>query len=63
MKKTEQPRILGEELKSFLLNYIDENPTAVLTKVVEHLLQRFIGLNLFLQCCLQLHDNSMQSVN
>ncbi|ORE03067.1 hypothetical protein BCV72DRAFT_338246 [Rhizopus microsporus var. microsporus] len=33
-KKSGRRRILGEEHKQFLLNYIDENPSAVLTEVV-----------------------------
>ncbi|CEG79001.1 hypothetical protein RMATCC62417_13524 [Rhizopus microsporus] len=44
-KKSEQHPILGEEHKQFLLNYIDENPSAVLTEVVESLMQSFIDLN------------------
>ncbi|KAG1466937.1 hypothetical protein G6F56_004600 [Rhizopus delemar] len=38
-------RILGEEHKQFLLNYIDENPSAVVNEVVESLKQNFEGLN------------------
>ncbi|KAG0949349.1 hypothetical protein G6F57_001336 [Rhizopus arrhizus] len=30
----------------FFLNYIDENPSAILTEVVEHLLKSFVGLNI-----------------
>ncbi|CEG82452.1 hypothetical protein RMATCC62417_16521 [Rhizopus microsporus] len=34
-KKTGRRRILGEEHKSLLLNYIDDNPSAVVTEVME----------------------------
>jgi transposase len=44
-KKSGRRRILGEEHKQFILNYIDENPSAVLTEVVESLLQYFVNLN------------------
>ncbi|CAO0790837.1 unnamed protein product [Mucor circinelloides] len=44
-KKSGRHRILGEEHEHFLLNYIDESPSAVLTEVVEHLLQSFVGLS------------------
>ena len=43
-KKSGRHRI-EEEHKQFLLNYIDENPSAVLSKVVESLMQNFIDLN------------------
>ncbi|KAG1454782.1 hypothetical protein G6F46_008467 [Rhizopus delemar] len=39
-------RILGEEHKQFILNYIDENPSAVVTEVVESLLQNFCNLSI-----------------
>ncbi|KAG0942018.1 hypothetical protein G6F32_008199 [Rhizopus arrhizus] len=44
-KKSGRRRILGEEHKQLILNYIDENPSAVLTEVVESLLQCFVNLN------------------
>ncbi|KAG1140346.1 hypothetical protein G6F37_009256 [Rhizopus arrhizus] len=44
-KKSGRHRILREEHKRFLLNYIDENPSAVLTEVVESLTQNFVDLN------------------
>ncbi|KAG1041163.1 hypothetical protein G6F43_012153 [Rhizopus delemar] len=39
-KKTGCHRILGDEHKQFLLNYIDDNPSAVVTEVVENLKQK-----------------------
>ncbi|CEP09236.1 hypothetical protein [Parasitella parasitica] len=44
-KKSGRHRILGEEHKQCLVNYIDENPSAVLIEVVEHLMQSFVELN------------------
>ncbi|KAI8393655.1 uncharacterized protein BYT42DRAFT_596418 [Radiomyces spectabilis] len=44
-KKSGRRRILGEEHKQFLLNYIDENPSAVVTEVAESLMQSFADLN------------------
>ncbi|KAG1457808.1 hypothetical protein G6F56_006532 [Rhizopus delemar] len=44
-KKSGRRRILGEEHKQFLLNYIDENPSAVVTEVAESLTQKFADLN------------------
>jgi transposase len=44
-KKSGRRRILGEEYKQFLLNYIDENPFAVVTEVAESLAQNFVDLN------------------
>ena len=44
-KKSGRRRILGEEHKQFLLNYIDENPSAVVTEVAECLTQNFADLN------------------
>ena len=44
-KKSGRRRILGEEYKQFLLKYIDENPSAVVTEVAESLAQNFVGLN------------------
>ncbi|KAG1489949.1 hypothetical protein G6F49_013359 [Rhizopus delemar] len=43
-KKTGRHRILGEEHEQCLLNYIDENPSAVLTEVMGYLLQNFADL-------------------
>ncbi|KAI7866049.1 hypothetical protein BDF14DRAFT_1875385 [Spinellus fusiger] len=40
-----QRRILGEEHKKFLLNYIDDNPSAVVTEVVKDLKQNFVDLS------------------
>ncbi|KAL1929229.1 hypothetical protein VTP01DRAFT_2288 [Rhizomucor pusillus] len=40
-KKSGRPRILNEEHKQFILEYIDENPSAVLVELVERLLRRF----------------------
>ncbi|KAL4213006.1 hypothetical protein AB4K20DRAFT_1884457 [Rhizopus microsporus] len=40
-KKTGRPRILHEEHKQVILEYIDENPSAVLEQVMERLLQKF----------------------
>ncbi|CEP07597.1 hypothetical protein, partial, partial [Parasitella parasitica] len=44
-KKPGRRRILGEEHKQFLLNYIDENPSAVVAEVAEILTQNFVDLN------------------
>ncbi|KAI8094955.1 uncharacterized protein B0P05DRAFT_633878 [Gilbertella persicaria] len=44
-KKSGRRRILGEEHKQFVLNYIDENPSAVVTEVAESLTQNFADLN------------------
>ncbi|KAG0776658.1 hypothetical protein G6F22_012420 [Rhizopus arrhizus] len=44
-KRSGRHRILGEEHKKFLLNYIDDNPSAVVTEVVENLKQNFVDLN------------------
>ncbi|KAG1179640.1 hypothetical protein G6F71_000853 [Rhizopus microsporus] len=44
-KKSGRRRILGEEHKQFLLNYIAENPSAVVTEVAECLTQNFADLN------------------
>ncbi|KAG1208633.1 hypothetical protein G6F68_006230 [Rhizopus microsporus] len=43
-KKTGRPRILRDEHKQVILEYIDENPSAVLEQVMERLLQRFQDL-------------------
>ena len=43
-KKTGRSRILHEEYRQVILEYIDENPSAVLEQVVELLLQRFQDL-------------------
>ena len=43
-KKTGRPRILHEEHKQVILEYIDENLSAVLEQVMERLLQRFQDL-------------------
>ncbi|KAL4215901.1 hypothetical protein AB4K20DRAFT_1876203 [Rhizopus microsporus] len=43
-KKTGRPRILHEEHKQAILEYIDENPSVVLKQVMERLLQRFQDL-------------------
>ncbi|KAL1936709.1 hypothetical protein VTP01DRAFT_843 [Rhizomucor pusillus] len=43
-KKNGRPRILGEEHKKVILEYVDENPSAVLEQLMERLLQRFEGL-------------------
>ncbi|KAL4209699.1 hypothetical protein AB4K20DRAFT_1904675 [Rhizopus microsporus] len=40
-KKTGRSRILHEEHKQVILEYIDENPSAVLEQVMERLLQKF----------------------
>ncbi|KAG1051055.1 hypothetical protein G6F43_006713 [Rhizopus delemar] len=45
-KKSGRRRILGEKHKQFLLNYIDENPCAVVTEVAESLMQKFADLNI-----------------
>ncbi|CEI85914.1 hypothetical protein RMCBS344292_00363 [Rhizopus microsporus] len=45
-KKTGRPRILRDEHKQVTLEYIDENPSAVLGQVMERLLQRFQDLKL-----------------
>ncbi|KAG1212532.1 hypothetical protein G6F69_003639 [Rhizopus microsporus] len=39
-KKTGRPRILRDEHKQVILEYIDENPSAVLEQVMERLLQK-----------------------
>ncbi|KAG1175581.1 hypothetical protein G6F71_004042 [Rhizopus microsporus] len=43
-KKTGRTRILHEEHKQVILEYIDENPSAVLKQVMERLLQRLQDL-------------------
>ena len=43
-KKTGRSRILHEEYKLVILEYIDENPPAVLEQVMERLLQKFRDL-------------------
>ncbi|KAG1378110.1 hypothetical protein G6F60_015302 [Rhizopus arrhizus] len=43
-KKTGRTRILHEEHKQVILEYIDENPSAVLEQVMERLLQKFQDL-------------------
>lgn len=43
-KKTGRSRILHEEHKQVILEYIDENPSAVLEQVMERLLQKFQDL-------------------
>ncbi|OAD70671.1 Homeodomain-like DNA binding domain-containing transcription factor [Phycomyces blakesleeanus NRRL 1555(-)] len=44
-RKSSRRRILGEDHKQFLLNYIDENPSALVIEVTESLTQIFAGLN------------------
>ncbi|OAD66395.1 Homeodomain-like DNA binding domain-containing transcription factor [Phycomyces blakesleeanus NRRL 1555(-)] len=44
-RKSGRRRILGEDHKQFLLNYIDENPSALVIEVTESLTQNFAGLN------------------
>ncbi|OAD72228.1 Homeodomain-like DNA binding domain-containing transcription factor [Phycomyces blakesleeanus NRRL 1555(-)] len=44
-KKSGRRRTLGEEHKKFLLNYIDDNPSGVVTEVVENLKQNFVDLS------------------
>ena len=44
-KKSGRRRILGEEHKQLILNYIDENPSTVVTEVAESLTQNFADLN------------------
>ncbi|CEG74917.1 hypothetical protein RMATCC62417_10045 [Rhizopus microsporus] len=43
-KKTGRSRILQEEHKQVILEYIDENPSAILEQVMERLLQKFQAL-------------------
>ncbi|CEG67529.1 hypothetical protein RMATCC62417_03942 [Rhizopus microsporus] len=43
-KKTGRSRILQEEHKQVILEYIDENPSAALEQVMERLLQKFQDL-------------------
>ena len=43
-KKTGRPRILRDEHKQVIWEYIDENPSAVLEQVMERLLQKFQDL-------------------
>ncbi|CEG72866.1 hypothetical protein RMATCC62417_08349 [Rhizopus microsporus] len=43
-KKTGRSRILQEEHKQVILEYIDENPSAILEQVMERLLQKFQDL-------------------
>ena len=45
-KKTGRPRILHEEHKQVILEYIDENPLVILEQVMERLLQKFWDLDL-----------------
>lgn len=44
--KSGRRRILGEEHKQFILNYIDENPSAVVNRVTESLKQNFERFNI-----------------
>ncbi|KAG1050083.1 hypothetical protein G6F43_007624 [Rhizopus delemar] len=44
-KKSGRRRILGEQHKELLLNYIGENPYAVLTEMIRNLTQSFVELN------------------
>ncbi|KAG0735968.1 hypothetical protein G6F32_008590 [Rhizopus arrhizus] len=44
-KKSGRHRILGEEHKKFLLNDIDDNPSAVVTEAAESLTQNFVDIN------------------
>lgn len=44
-KKSGRRRNLGEDHKQFLLNYIDENPSAAVIEVAESLTQTFADLN------------------
>ncbi|KAI8367709.1 uncharacterized protein BYT42DRAFT_625825 [Radiomyces spectabilis] len=44
-KKSGRHRILREEHKQFLLNYIDENPSTVVADVVEKFEAKLCGLN------------------
>lgn len=44
-KKLGRCHILREEHKKFLLNYINDNPSAVVTEVAESLKQSFVDLN------------------
>ncbi|KAL1929638.1 hypothetical protein VTP01DRAFT_1776 [Rhizomucor pusillus] len=43
-KKNGCPRILTEEHKKVILEYVDENPSVVLQQLMERLLQKFEGL-------------------
>ncbi|KAI9487034.1 MAG: hypothetical protein EXX96DRAFT_614831 [Benjaminiella poitrasii] len=45
-KKSGRRRILGEERRQFLLNYVDKNPSIVVTEVAESLMQNFADLNI-----------------
>ena len=45
-KKTSRSRILHGEHKQVILEYIDENPSAVLEQVMERLLQKFWDLKI-----------------
>lgn len=44
-KKSGRRHVLGEEHKQFLLKYIYENPSTVVTEMAESLAQNFVKLN------------------
>ena len=44
-KKSGWRRVLSEEHKQFVLNYIDESPSSVVTEVAESLTQNFTDLD------------------
>lgn len=44
-KKNGPDPTLGEQHKAFLVNYVDENPLAVVDQVMESLIQEFEGLS------------------
>ncbi|KAL1936110.1 hypothetical protein VTP01DRAFT_244 [Rhizomucor pusillus] len=45
-KKNGRPRILTEEYKKVIVEYVDENPSVVLEQLMERLLQKFEGLKI-----------------
>lgn len=45
-KKSSWYCILGKEYRNFILNYIDENPSAILIEVVEGLMKSFVSPNI-----------------
>ncbi|KAL1934234.1 hypothetical protein VTP01DRAFT_6416 [Rhizomucor pusillus] len=60
-KKKGRPRILNEEHKKVILEYVDENLSVVLEQLMERLLQRFEGLKLS-KTTLFVYEDTMQLV-
>jgi hypothetical protein len=45
-KKSSWYCILGKEHRNFILNYVDKNPSAILTEVVGSLMKSFVNPNI-----------------